>query len=71
MRKRTKRKKSESEPLVEDEALRLEKEKIRDLDVPDEKGENIRGGAVGDTRGNCWGHTDTCACSGATCGNCW
>jgi hypothetical protein len=36
--------KTESEPRKEDEELTLEKEKIRDLDVPEEESDKVKGG---------------------------
>ena len=37
----------EPEAEEQDEKLLLEKEKLGDLDVPDEESENVRGGAPG------------------------
>jgi hypothetical protein len=37
--------KTDSEPRKEDEEVKLEKETIRDLDVPEEEGESVKGGS--------------------------
>jgi hypothetical protein len=37
--------KTESEPRKEDEELILEKETIRDLDVPEDESQDVKGGA--------------------------
>ena len=54
----TDQKKSESEPSQEDEELTLEKEKLRDLDVPAEEGEDVKGGAPPPTQ--CSGKLSGC-----------
>ena len=45
--------KTDSEPREEDEELKLEKEKLRDLDVPEEEGADVKGGQLGPRTGNC------------------
>lgn len=42
-------KKHESEPPAEDEELTLEKEKIRDLDLPESETQKVKGGRIGQT----------------------
>jgi hypothetical protein len=46
--------KTDSEPREEDEDLKLEKEKIRDLNVPESESEQVKGGQPKPTR--------TCGC---------
>jgi hypothetical protein len=38
--------KTDSEAREEDEELKLEKEKIRDLDVPEDEGVDVKGGVA-------------------------
>ena len=48
----------ESEPREQDEDLTLEKEKLRDLDVPDEESADIKGGGFPVTKSQA-----TCHCA--------